>query len=225
MLFDLEDYGASGIVRGRYIPEKKLPNLLLGGIGYAHSDPWNTYIQTLLAQKTETVDYFDKAIKFLPLEKKENAVQKLITYFDKFRELTISGKAYWSMVESLPLKMITGGKVFQAGDKYIVSQGEVNNAQTQAKYIINYRGFTLTNADRNHPFWGYNDGALLYMSGEYSDYYAEYVEGNDPNYRIYTPYSEVIADNYYQKFEDLMTAIKDLMIAVEGYSTVFQPVQ
>ncbi len=232
MLFDLEDYRTSGLIgNGRYISEKKLPNKIAGVRGLT-SDLWYTANATRHAHKNAILVYFDAAMKFLPLSQKENAVNKFIAYLESFRELSIASRPYWNMIHSLPLVMVPGGKVFQAGDYFSVQDGEVNNADEQARFIFNWRGYKYF--QETHPQAAYNNGSVLYMNGEYSDYHAKHLSPEELEYdksthwsnRVgtpYTPYDSAIADNYYEKCVSNSAAEKALMIALEGYDSNFTP--
>jgi hypothetical protein len=233
MLFDIEDYMYWGLIGStkRSIPEKKLPNKV-GAISYSSSSDVNVTAYATYAAHFISIDgYFKSAIKLLPFEKKENAVNSYFTLMEKARDLSIKMKIYTSMIDSLPVKIVDGGKQFVEGDYFWVKKNvysQFENKSNEAPYIANGRGL-INPWDPNYD--PYSEDSILYQSGEKFDNVAVFTidpkftyEGQHIEAIRYTPFDENISNEYFQAVKDFLAAEKTLMEACEDVNVVFSEV-
>ena len=231
MLFDIEDYREMGFIDidRRWSSQSTFVNKIgryVGGSGY--SDPQVTGKATKDAYRNAIVSFFGAAMPNVPFEKKQAAVDQFIVWMEKFRNVSISEKQYWNMLLSMPVVSVSGGKVFQAGEEFFVEHGQISDPVNQAKYIGHtngYKGNEWMAAD------GISEETLeLWKTGYLYSQHAVFTDSPNKNpingnmSITYTPFDQTVADNYYQKFEELMTATKDLMVKLEGYATNYEPV-
>jgi hypothetical protein len=234
MLFDIEDYRTSGLIdAGRYsIPERTFVNKVGAYPGGNTNDPQTTALYTRIAHINSFADFFNSSLAILPLDKKQNALNKYYVWLEKCRNFNIASKPFWNMINSLPVLFVEGGRVFEAGDEFIVEEKQIDDLPNQAKYLFNQKGLMYPWSNPNDPNYGYNSEALSYVSGFKYQHIVTYtpvktVSNEHPwvNSNTYTPFSQEIVDSYYESVELLMESEKEVMIAIEGYQTNFTSVE